>query len=358
LFGSPFTFGYVASQGPLVEPGFHRDPTGAFYGPVQALGYTSSDLVTFSLYLLETPIPVVVVVGLFLLLAKRFSVGVRVIAIWALLPVAANALYWHHGIFMGPRMLNEAAPPWALLTAIAAVGLVRLVPGERAWGNYSPRAALTLTFALSWIAGLLYLGPQRLASYGGAWMESSRLEIPSADGPSLVFVHGGWTGRVVMRLISHGMRVDSVEAAMRQNSTCDSHNYSLWYSRPADGRAHDAPPLDFSFVPHDTPPQVKIAAGDEIRARPGVPLSQECLREVASDTLGIVDVGPLLWHGDLPGIAGNGPMFVRDMGPEANASMVRRYPDRVPIVLLRPHDAQQPKLVPYTEGMNLLWPSR
>jgi hypothetical protein len=357
LFGSPFTFGYVASQGPLVEPGFHRDPTGAFYGPLQALGYTSSDLVTFSLYLLETPIPVVVVVGLFLLLAKRFSVGVRVIAIWALLPVAANALYWHHGIFMGPRMLNEAAPPWALLTAIAAVGLVRLVPGERAWGNYSPRAALTLTFALSWIAGLLYLGPQRLASYGGAWMESSRLEIPRADGPSLVFVHGGWTGRVVMRLISHGMRVDSVEAAMRQNSTCDSHNYSLWYSRPADGRAHDAPPLDFSFVPHDTPPQVKIAAGDEIRARPGVPLSRECLREVASDTLGIVDVGPLLWHGDLPGIAGNGPMFVRDMGPEANASMVRRYPDRVPIVLLRPHDAQQPKLVPYTEGMNLLWPS-
>jgi len=358
FFGSPLTFGYVASQGPLVGPGFHRDPTGAVYGPVQALGFTSSDLVTFGLYLLETPIPAVLVAGLFLLLAKRFSVGVRVIAIWALLPIAANALYWHHGIFMGPRMLNESAPPWALLTAIAAIGLVRLIPSERMWGNYSPRAALTLTFALSWIAGVLYLGPQRLASYGGPWMESSRMEIPRGDRPSLVFVHGAWTGRVAMRLVAHGMRLDSLEAAMRQNTTCDSHSYALWYSRSAADRAREAPPLDFSSVHRNPPPKVQIAAGDDIRAKPGVPLSQECLREVASDTLGIVDVGPLAWQGDLPGVGGEGAMFVRDMGPEANARLIQRYPDRVPEVLLRPRDNQPPKLVPYVEGMNLLWPVR
>jgi Dolichyl-phosphate-mannose-protein mannosyltransferase len=358
FFGRPFTFGYLASTGPLVEPGFHRDPTGAFYGPVQALAYTSSDLVTLSLYLLETPIPAVLVAGLFLVLSRRFSVGERVIAIWALLPVAANALYWHHGMFMGPRMLNEAAPPWALLTAIAAIGLVRLIPTERKWRNYSPRAVLTLAFALSWVAGLLYLGPQRLASYGGTWMESSRIEIPRRDRPSLVFVHGAWTGRIAMRLLSHGMRIDSLKAALRQNTTCDAHTYALWYSRPAADRAREAPPLDFSFVPRDTPPPMRLAAGDEIRVRPGVPLPRECLREVASDTFGIVDVGPLLWQGDLPGIAGDGPMFVRDMGPEPNARLIQRYPDRVPTVLLRPRDGEPPKVVPYAEGMNLLWPIR
>ncbi len=358
FFGSPLTFGYVASQGPLVGPGFHRDPTGALYGPVHALGFTSSDLVTFSLYLLETPVPAVLVVGLFLLVARRFSVGVRVIAIWALLPVAANALYWHHGMFMGPRMLNESAPPWALLTAISAIGLVRLIPSERMWGNYSPRAALTLTFALSWIAGLLYLGPQRLASYGRQSMESSRMEIPREDRPSLIFVHGAWTGRVAMRLVAHGMRLDSLEAAMRQNTTCDTHNYALWYARSAANRARETPPLDFSSVSRNPPPQVRIAAGDDIRAKPGVPLSRECLREVASDTLGIVDVGPLVWQGDLPGLEGEGPMFVRDMGPEANAHLIQRYPDRVPMVLLRLRDDQPPKLFPYAEGMNLLWPGK
>ncbi|HEU4748018.1 MAG TPA: hypothetical protein VFS56_05910, partial [Gemmatimonadaceae bacterium] len=46
FFGSPLTFGYTASQGPLVGPGFHRDPTGAIYGPIQAIGFTSSDLIT------------------------------------------------------------------------------------------------------------------------------------------------------------------------------------------------------------------------------------------------------------------------------------------------------------------------
>ena len=356
FFGSALRFGYIAAQGPLVGPGFHRDPTGQLYGPLQALAYTSSDLVTLSQYLLETPIPAVLVVGLYLLFGRRLSTGERIIALWALLPVVANAFYWHHGIFMGPRMLNEAAPAWALLTAIAAVGLVRRIPRDRMLGNYSPRAALSFAFALSWSAGILYLGPQRLASYGGPWMESSRMGLPRTGRPSLVFVHGAWTGRVGMRLVAHGMRVDSLEAALRQNTTCDAHNFALWYSTTVADRPPQHPPLDFSFIPHNPPPKVLIADGDEIRAYPGVPMSPRCFREAASDTVGIIDVGPLVWQGDLPGIGGDGAMIVRDMGPEANARLIRKYPDRVPEVLLRHGNDQRPMLLPYTEGMKLLWP--
>ena len=355
FFGSPLRFGYVAAQGPLVGPGFHRDPTGAMYGPVQALGFTSSDLVTFSLYLLETPLPAVLIAGLFLVLANRFSAGVRIIAFWALLPIVANALYWHHGMFMGPRMLNEFAAPWSLLLAVAAVGLVRLIPTDTLWGNYSPRAALILTLIISWLAGIVYLGPQRLASYGGGWMQSSRLVIPPGDRPSLVFVHGAWTGRVASRLLAHGMRLDSLEASLRQNTTCDSDRYARWYATPTAERG-PAPPLDFSIIPRDPPPLMRIAEEDEIRVRPGVQLTPECLREVASDTLGIVDVGPLLWQGDLPGLETNGRMFVRDMGPEANARLISRHPGRIPLMLLRLRDDQQPTLVPYEEGVRALWP--
>lgn len=355
FFGSPLRFGYVASQGPLVGPGFHLDPTGAMYGPVQALGFTSADLVTFSLYLLETPLPAVLIAGLFLVLANRFDVGVRIIAFWALLPIVANALYWHHGMFMGPRMLNEFAAPWSLLLAVAAVGLVRLIPADTLWGNYSPRAALVLTLALSWVAGVVYLGPQRLASYGGGWMQSSRIVLPAGERPSLVFVHGSWTGRVASRLLAHGMRLDSLEASLRQNTTCDSDRYARWYSLPAAERG-PAPPLDFSIVPRDPPPLMRIAEEDEIRVRPGVQLTPECLREVASDTLGIVDVGPLLWQGDLPGLETKGRMFVRDMGPEANARLISKYPARVPMMLLRLRDDQPPTLVPYQDGIRALWP--
>jgi hypothetical protein len=356
FFGSPFRFGYVASQGPLVGPGFHLNPLGQYYGPLQALAYTSSDLVTLSLYLLETPIPVVLIVGLFLLFARRLPPGVLVIALWALLPVVANAFYWHHGMFMGPRMLNEASAGWALLTAIAAVGLVRLIPTEKMWGNYSPRTAVSITFALGWAAGIVFLGPQRLASYGGGWMESSRIELPQASRPSLVFVHGAWTGRIAMRLVAHGLRLDSLEVAMRQNTACNVHNFAVWYATNPAERPRKHPPMDFGFVPHDKPPTVRIADGDDIRAFPGVRMPGNCLREVASDTLGIVDVAPLLWQGDLFGLGGAGTLIARDMGPEANARLIKQFPERVPGLFYRPEKEASPRLVPYALGMSVLWP--
>jgi hypothetical protein len=357
FFGSALRFGYVASTGPLVGPGFHQDPTGQFYGPIQALAYTSADLVTLSLYLLETPIPAVIVVGLFLLLAPRLSRGEVIIALWALLPVLANAFYWHHGNFMGPRMLNEAAPAWVLLTAVSAVGLVRRIPKEKTFGNYPPRTALAVTLILGWLGGIFFLGPQRLASYGGGWQESSRVTLPDPGAPSLVFVHGAWSGRVAMRLLAHGLRLDSLEIAMRYNTTCDAYRFAQWYTGNSGIAATNQPPIDFSFHPHPELPKMRIAYDDDIRLRPGVPMTPSCLREVASDTLGIVDISPFVWQGDLPGANGHGAMIVRDMGPEENARLIARYPERVPAVFYRPTKEGPPRLVPYVVGMTALWPN-
>jgi hypothetical protein len=276
--------------------------------------------------------------------------------LWALLPVVANAFYWHHGMFMGPRMLNEASAGWALLTAVAAVGLVRLIPQEKMWGNYSPYTAVSITLALGWGAGIFFLGPERLASYGGGWMESSRIEVPQASRPSLVFVHGAWTGRIAMRLVAHGLRLDSLEVAMRQNTACDVHNFAIWYAMKPSERPPNHPPIDFGFVPHPKPPTVRIADGDDIRAYPGVRMPAGCLREVASDTLGIVDVAPLLWQSDLFGLGGSGTLIARDMGPEANAHLIAQFPERVPSLFYRPEKEGSPRLVPYALGMSVLWP--
>jgi hypothetical protein len=357
FFGSALRFGYVASTGPLVGPGFHQDPTGQFYGPIQALAYTSADLVTLSLYLLETPIPAVILVGLFLLLAPRLSRGEVIIAFWALLPVLANAFYWHHGNFMGPRMLNEAAPAWVLLTAVAAVGLVRRIPKGKSFGNYPPRVALTMTLILAWLGGIFFLGPQRLASYGGGWQESSRMKLPDPGTPSLVFVHGAWSGRVAMRLLAHGLRLDSLEVAMRYNPTCDVDNFARWYAKKPGERTGSMPSIDLNFQHHNEVQKFRIADGDDIRAQRGVPMPSSCLRAIASDTLGIVDISPFVWQADLPGAKGPGAMIVRDMGPEENARLIARYPERVPTVFYRPTKEGPPQLVPYAVGMTALWPN-
>lgn len=355
FFGGPLQFGYTAAWGPATGLGFHRDPWGNMYGPLEAAGFTSSDLTGLSLHLLGTPIPVVLVVGLFLLAAKRLTTGERLIALWALLPVAANALYWHHGMFMGPRMLNEAAPAWALLAAIAAVGLVRRVPVRWEAREYSVRAGLAVAFALSAAVGVLYLGPDRLAQYGRAWMASSRIEVPTVSRPTLVFVHGGWTSRIAMRLAANGMRLDSLETALRLNPTCDVHRFASGYSGSSPAAVPERP-VDFTLRPGELRPRIQISRGNFIRLNAGDRLPADCFREAASDTLGIVDIAPLVWQGDLPGSQRGGAMIVRDMGPVANARLIAAHPDRIPMMFMRRSDDAAPVLLPYATGVAILWP--
>jgi len=356
FFGSPLRFGYVVAQGPLTGLGFHQDPYGHHYGVAEALEYTSSDLGTLSLYLLETPLPVVLIVGSFLIFRRKFSPAEQLIALWALLPVVANMFYWHHGIFMGPRMLNEAAPAWALLTAVSAVGLVKQTP-RREFGRNSPRAVLTVAFIVAWAAGIFYLAPSRLRSYGGTWMESVRIKPPQTPSPSLVFVHGAWSGRVVMRLIANGLRLDSLEVGIRQNTTCDFQKFADWYAASKAGRIAPRPDVGFDVANRNRPTEVFIAERDAILVNAGQPLPRDCLREVASDTLGILDISSLLWQTDLPELPGHGTMIVRDMGPDANARLIARYPDRTPMFFYRAErENKGPQLVSYAEGLKRLWP--
>jgi dolichyl-phosphate-mannose-protein mannosyltransferase len=353
FFGSPFRFGYTAAQGPAMGLGFHRDPWGNMYGIVEAVGFTSSDLTGLSLHLLGSPIPVVLVAGLFLLAAPRLKPGERLIALWALLPVAANALYWHHGMFMGPRMLNESVPAWALLAAVSAIGLVRRVPPAWEPHGYSIRGGVAAAFSLSAVVGMFYLGPDRLVQYEG-WMASTRIEIPKVARPALIFVHGGWTSRIAMRLAARGMRLDSLEMALTHNPTCDVHHFAEQYP--------DAPPLgapdrrlDFTLRSGELP-RVQIAKGNWIRLAEGEGLTPDCMRHAAADTLGVVDVGPLLWQSDLPGSPLHGAMIVRDMGPTANAALIAAHPDRTPMMFMRRSDDAAPALVPYETALPILWP--
>lgn len=352
FFGSPFSFGYPAAWGPASGLGFHRDPWGNAYDLVAAVGFTSSDLTALSLHLLGTPIPVVLVVGIFLVTAPRLTAGERIVAAWALLPVAANALYWHHGMFMGPRMLNESAPAWALLAAVSAVGVVRRVPRNWEMRGYSARTGLGVALALAAPVGILYLGPDRLRQYGGNWMTSTRMQLPPVAEPALVFVHGGWTSRIGMRLAAAGLRLDSLETVLRLNPTCEVHRAAQLY--PA--TALSATGLDLTARSDELRPRIETARGNFIRVREGQVLSRECVREATADTLGIVDIAPLVWQGDLPGEPAKGPMVVRDMGPTTNAPLIAAHPDRMPLMFMRRSDDSAPILVPYGKAMSILWP--
>ncbi len=347
FFGSPFRFGYEAALGGHML-GFGVDPWGNTYGVREAIGFTAADLTTLGQYLLETPIPVVAAIGGWLLATRRMPVGSAVILTGALAPVLANAFYWHHGQFMGPRMLDESAPYWVVLCVLAAAGLVARAPAASAGVRFSPRVALAAALTAALSAGLLWLGPQRGAGYA-AFRPSNRMSAPSPDAPALVFVHGAWTERLASRLAADGVRLDSVEAALRRNATCDVQRVVDAGAERQDprllyGRVGPSAPL--AHGPPDA--GVRIAAGKPF------PAAGVCAAEAAADRHGVYPLAPLLWQGVPPGSAG-GVVFVRDLGPAANARVLESLAGRTPWLLASRSPEALPVLQPYEQGMRLLW---
>ena len=341
FFGSALTFGYTAAQGPAGDLGFGIDPWGNRYGITEALAYTSAELTALNTALLETPLPLVIVIGLFLLSAARLERGVIALLIWAAAPLLVHLAYWHHGIFMGPRMLNESAPAWILLAIAAAAGLVARLPASlRALPAYSPRAFALGVFLTAFITGPLILGPMRLSAY-----QLPPAPAVAAPVSSLVFVHGGWSSRVAMQLAAAGMRLDSVETALRQNSTCAVSHYAV----------NRAGALDFERRALNLPPQMTLSPGNRIRVQPNEQWSTQCVQEATADRNGVIDVSPLLWRGDLPGLPARGVMYARDMGPALNNALLAAMPERVPHVLLTPDTTAAPTLLSYEQGMHVLW---
>jgi len=355
LFGSPGTLGYLAAFGERHRLGFHDDPWGYHYGLSEALGFTSSDLISFGIQILETPLPLGALIGIWLLVAHRLPRGAGLLATWALLPVAANFVYWFHDV----RMLYEAAPAWIGLGVLAVAGL-----GEMRGGGEGriPSGHWILSTVLVSIGMAAVMGvPNRAESYRWTRDTLDRVsvpEIPDAE-RALIFVHTSWNERLSARLQGAAkMRQDSVITALRRNTTCALQRY-------ADAReARVRRAADVSLPEVDltqragVPPDIVRAGAPEsttLRTRPDEPFPPPCLRELRADRFGAVALAPLLWQGALPGIDQTGPLFLRDLGPEKNERLRSFFPERTPWVFVPRAEGAPPELVDYDEAMFVLW---
>ncbi|HSM61193.1 MAG TPA: hypothetical protein VK849_10370, partial [Longimicrobiales bacterium] len=327
------------------------------YGPIEAVAYTSADLLGVSLDLLQTPLPVVVVVALHLFRTERLDAGTRLAVAWSLLPVATNALYWHHDLFMGPRLLYEAAPGWCLLLAASVLGLLRTLPERnvaQGMRRLCTRTGVAATLVLALGVGLVVAGPQKLKGYAALARTSGMArEAPETQGPSLVFVHEDWHSRLGARMSALGVRLDSIRVTLSQAPTC---GVEAWV-RAREAGARDAVPLaELVRLGRAAPGlrEVVMPSGSRVRTYEGEVLSPECEREAASDFGGVLPLAPFLWQGDLPGLGAGGAMFVRDLGPERNVRLLELFPDRRPM-LLAPSAPDGLRLVPYESGIAGMW---
>ena len=378
LFGNPLTLGYLAAFGDRHRLGFHMDPWGYPYDFREAVAFTSSDVLSLGIQLLETPFPLTLMIGLYLLMAARLPKGAGVLIAWAFLPVLANGYYWFHDV----RMFFEAAPAWITLGLIAAVALAGGLGGDvdgaaavragdlegdgapaRGWrGWMADMAAWAIVFGV--IGAVVWGVPTRWRSYQWSQETLERITVPSlpTDDPAIVFVHASWNERLSSRLQgAGGMRQDSVVPALRRNTNCALHRYLLAREAlaagvaPPDGASLDD--VDLQQVP-GTPSDIlrpPAPQGASLRIREGEPFGLACRREAGADRFGAVALAPLVWQGDLPGIEEGRPLFVRDFGPELNRRLLQAYPDRRPWVFVPKDPARAPEIVPYDEAMAQLW---
>lgn len=356
-FGGPTVFGYDATWGPSHGLGFHRDPWGNDYGPIEALLYTSADLSALNSSLLETLLPHLTLIGVFLVVARMLTRGERVLVLWSLLPVLANVFYWHHGQFMGPRMLTEFAPAWIGLSMVSLHRLLAIAPDSLRGGmTFAPSSAGTaLVFAAA--GAFFVMAPQRVWSYGGEWLPGFRVPVPPAPANSIVFVHGAWEQRIMSRLGSQGVRLDRVETAMRQNPTCLVQRHLTTLEAPGTfGAARSGlPALDLEPSATEYLPRMLVARDARVRVDTTTTLDPACVPEVRADRFGAIDASFILWLGDLPGIEEGKPMFARDLGPAMNRRLLARFPGRSAWLYGYFDEGGAPRLVPYAQGESLLW---
>lgn len=343
LYGSPLTFGYGALYGPAHGLGLHADPWAYTYGLRELVAYTASDVIQLGALTLETPVSLVVVGAVWLVVAGKLPTGARVVAAWALFPVAAQALYWFHA----PRMLSESAPAWILLAVLAVAHAHRAAsPTLRMglWTGVVTAGLMTLAFL-----------PGRVRSL--AWPEEtlSRITLPEggADG-ALVFVHTSWDERIASQLQATGIRNDSIQPILRRNDFCRLQEYAQ--ARLGGVTGASLPAIDLQQTSAEQPGMIGLRqpGAPVVWRGEGVEWSEQCVLEMSSDRYGAVALAPLLWQGDLPGLERGSPMFVRDFGPAKNEALRALYPEREPMVWAYPPSGR-PVLLEYAAAMAMLW---
>lgn len=184
LTGSPLVFPQQAySPYDTIGFGTRGVEWGAEFGWDEAVKHVKDNYRALKKVLVAWPGFYMIVAGLLAFLGRRRWPSLFLFP-YVPIQVAAYGIYFHGGIFYGPRYWYEAT--WVLLV-LAAEGMVvaftwaeRLVRSRHVWKVYAFGLVVLLGFSLKHDAALL----PRYKGYN--WM--TRLQLPELEKPALVFV--------------------------------------------------------------------------------------------------------------------------------------------------------------------------
>jgi hypothetical protein len=319
--GSWHTFGYTVLWGPGHSLGFHAVPFGVPLTLSRAIARTGMDFHQLNMYLLDSTLPMLIVV------AAAFVLGRRQLAARDGLPfLAAGALsfllffYWHRDVFYGPRFLYSAVA-WYVIVLARALALLRRGAGRA--------GLLACAFVVATIVvGLVAITPGRLNAYRRGTpvfsLHPDRDAKAAGISHALVVVPDGWGTRLIARMWQQGISVRRSTRLYAATDACTLEQVLAAAER--DSSAHERLLETLDSIGSLKQPGVRagLTADGNLRVRAGN-LPAECALQITVDRRGYYQFAPFLYlnratlDGDI--------VWARDLGP-GNTALLRRYAGR------------------------------
>lgn len=325
--GSPWASGYAAFYGPEQRLGFHMDPFGNDYTPVVGLANLSTALRRMHIYFYEWPIPALLPLALWALLARSHDKSDLIIAVGMVAVPVLYFFYWHSAFYPGPRFYYGAAP-------FVVIGTAKALLAFRHWARRSNShhfhwelcAATAAVVVFVWSAGWLF--PDRVRSYGESFpslkVHPERALQERGVEQALVLIPESWGSRVIVRLSGAGVAYGAVERAYRSVDTCTLHELAerVTVDKLSASEVTSALRALTESVA-EVPPKVVGAPDETIRLWPGRPVSEACLVEMNRDSAGFGLFGVVGWRNEIG--LDKGIVYARDLF-EQNEELLDLYP--------------------------------
>lgn len=335
--GHPLLFGYDVLNGVLHRPGFHPDPTGVNFGPIEGLHHVSAYLLLLNVSLFHGPVPALLFVVAALALIPRATRWDYLIAALIVALLVAYGTYWAESFFVGPRFLFAGVPFFMMIAA--------RLPAALAARMRTPASARFARLLLPASVVMAWLIPPGVTSWQGAWSAfagerasniNERIDIDRAAREAglqdaLVIVHEGWHGRLAARLRAMGAPALTAESFLREMDACGLHvgldTEERIGGKPSIGRVNRV--VARSWMAGEAKLLAGTTGSTSLAFAPNRAIHPYCLFEMQVDTAGTASLDRFLAHArfDRNGRLAGNVVYARDFGPK-NRELLTRFGDR------------------------------
>jgi hypothetical protein len=353
-WGSPLLLGYSVLYGSEHGLGFHMDPYGELFTPAVALSNAAMAVRRLYIYLYETPIPVLALLGVWAAVARHRHRSDQILLAGIVATPALYFFYWHSGFLFGPRFYYGAVPWFAIGMARSASWLwMRARRASPALGLRGATAGAGAVVVLWSVFGMV---PDRFAIYRDSFPTFKRHPevalLASGIRRAVVFVPESWGSRTVATLWSLGAQPGLVERVYRKVDACDLANLvARVRTEHLTAAALDDTLERFAALEMPAPP-VRDWPDRTLRLRPRQSLPVNCRVELERDQAGFTVFGNLAWL-DAVGLD-RGIVFARDLYDQ-DPELLNRYagwpvfryappagrPDALPVLTLLKAESQR-----------------